>query len=109
MISIIIPAHNEQKNVKVTINEIYQALKLKKIKNFEIIFIDDCSSDKTFSYAKSLATNKKYKLKVFKNSYNLGWGGAVKRGIKISKKSMLFGYLAITVFITNNTLKLYQI
>ena len=86
MISVIIPAHNEQKNVKVTITQIYLALKYLKIKNFEIIFIDDCSSDKTYSYAKSISKKKKYNLKVLRNSINLGWGGAVKRGIKISKK-----------------------
>ena len=34
MISVIIPAHNEQKNVNVTITQIYKALKHLKIKNF---------------------------------------------------------------------------
>ena len=89
MISVIIPAHNEQKNVNVTITQIYKALKHLKIKNFEIIFIDDCSTDKTYIYAKLMANKKKYNLKVYKNSKNLGWGGAVKRGIKLSKQKYI--------------------
>ena len=89
MISVIIPAHNEQKNVNVTITQIYKALKHLKIKNFEIIFIDDCSTDKTYIYAKLIANKKKYNLKVYKNLKNLGWGGAVKRGIKLSKQKYI--------------------
>ena len=53
MISIIIPAYNEQKNVKITINQIYKALDHLKIRNFEIIFVDDCSTDRTYDLAKS--------------------------------------------------------
>ena len=86
MISIIIPAYNEQKNVKITINQIYKALDHLKIRNFEIIFVDDCSTDRTYDLAKSFENKKKYNLKVYKNNYNLGWGGAVKKGIKKSKK-----------------------
>ena len=51
MIGFIIPA-NEQKNVKPTINEIEKAIKFLKLKNCEIIFVDDCSTDKTLKIKK---------------------------------------------------------
>lgn len=105
MISIIIAAYNEEKNVKITVDQIYKALKYLKIRNFEIIFIDDCSTDKTLILAKSLSNKKKYNLKVISNYKNLGWGGAVKKGIKLSKKNTPHGFLEIMDFTLNNMLK----
>ena len=55
-LSVIIPVHNESKNIKKTINNLK---KLKKyIKNFNILFIDDFSKDDTFELLKKYS--KKY-------------------------------------------------
>ena len=89
MISFIIPAYNEQKNVKPTINEINKAIKFLKLKNFEIIFVDDCSTDNTLIIAKNINTKKKLNIKIIHNKENLGWGGTVKKGIKSAKKKFV--------------------
>ncbi len=54
-LSIVIPTYNEDKNLQLLISEI---VKSTKIKNYEIIVVDDNSSDKTYYIAQKL---KKYK------------------------------------------------
>ena len=49
MISVIIPAHNEEKYLMRTV----QSIKNQTFKNFEIIVVDDGSTDKTASVAKN--------------------------------------------------------
>jgi glycosyltransferase involved in cell wall biosynthesis len=89
MISFIIPAYNEQKNVKPTIGEIIKAVKFLKLKNYEIIFVDDCSTDNTLKIAKDLNNKKKLNIKIIHNKQNLGWGGTVKKGIKNARKKFV--------------------
>ncbi len=89
MISFIIPAFNEQKNVKPTINEIEKAIKFLKLKNCEIIFVDDCSTDKTLKIARKINYKKKLNIKIIHNKKNLGWGGTVKKGIRNAKKKFV--------------------
>ena len=63
-LSIIIPTYNEVDQLKYTIKKL-QSLK-KKIYNYELIFIDDLSSDG--SYNELIKFKKKYsKVKVYKN------------------------------------------
>ena len=45
-ISVVIPAKNEEENLKPLIEEIYRALT--GVANFEVIYVDDGSTDKTF-------------------------------------------------------------
>ena len=44
MLSIIIPAYNEEKNLHNTLNNLEEAINSKFI-NHEIIIVDDCSTD----------------------------------------------------------------
>ena len=55
MISLLIPAFNEEDSIKSTIENAKLLFKNLKIKNFEIIVINDGSTDKTAEYAKKLA------------------------------------------------------
>ena len=55
MISLLIPAFNEEDSIKSTIENAKLLFKNLKIKNFEIIVINDGSTDKTGEYAKKLA------------------------------------------------------
>lgn len=76
-ISIIIPAHNEEK----TLTEIVTRVMNAKIHNLEkeIIIIDNNSRDKTLQIALNISKNNKG-VKVFTEK-TLGKGAAVKRGI----------------------------
>ena len=52
MISLLIPAFNEEESIKGTIENAKLLFKNLKIKNFEIIVINDGSTDKTAEFAK---------------------------------------------------------
>ena len=46
-ISVVIPILNEEKNLKKLIKEISKVKIKMKLKNFEVLFVDDNSTDKT--------------------------------------------------------------
>ena len=52
-ISYVIPIFNEELNIPIIIKKIIEAFKKNNLKNFEIVFIDDGSSDKSVSIIKS--------------------------------------------------------
>jgi len=63
-LSIIVPVFNESKNIKKTIKNLS---KLKKVvKKFEIIFIDDFSTDNTFKIINNFSKKKAF-VKISKN------------------------------------------
>ena len=82
-ISFIIPCYNCEHYIKKNILRLYKKLKILKIK-FEIILIDDFSSDKTYVRLNELK-NKLPKLEVLKNSKNIGKSFSLIRGIKICR------------------------
>ena len=83
MISIILPAFNEEKSIRKTISLTREILRKNNISPFEIIIIDDGSSDNTFK----IALNEK--VKVIKNPHNLGYGISLKKGINAAKYETL--------------------
>ena len=70
MLSVIIPCYNEEKHVNKTFIEIFKALKNCKIKNYEIIFIDDGSKDTSLSIVKKIK-NKNKKIIIVKNKNSI--------------------------------------
>ena len=55
LVSIIVPTFNSIKFIKKTIGSILT----QTYKNFEIIFIDDCSNDGTYEFLKNFKKNSK--------------------------------------------------
>ena len=78
LLSIIIPAYNEE-NTLAEIVEIVLGVPLELKK--EIIIVDDCSSDNTFSIAEELA-GRFSGIRVLKNEKNSGKGFCLRRGIE---------------------------
>ncbi len=84
-ISVIIPAYNEEYRIIPTIDKIYTYLKNKKY-DFEIIVVDDGSTDRTVEMVK-----KQGLAKVIQNPGNKGKGYSVKHGmLKATKEWVLF-------------------
>jgi len=75
MVSVIIPAYNEESSIYSTINEVKNVLNSIDITQYEIIIIDDGSTDNT---AKEAATTG---IKIIINPHNMGYGFSLKRGI----------------------------
>jgi len=82
-ISFIIPCYNCENYINKNILRLYKKLKILKIK-FEIILIDDFSSDKTYLRLNELR-NKLPKLKVLKNYKNVGKSFSLIEGTKICR------------------------
>ena len=83
-ISVIMPMYNVEKYVGLAI----QSLLNQTFTDFEAIFIDDCSTDKTLEIAKSFNDPR---IKIVENENNLGTPGAVRNiGIEIAKGNYLY-------------------
>tara|TARA_Y100000389_G_scaffold14969_1_gene13230 strand:+ start:9297 stop:9977 length:681 start_codon:yes stop_codon:yes gene_type:complete len=85
-ISFIIPCKNEEDNIRDTVNEIIKSTK--NIPDYEIIIIDDCSSDKTNNIIKDLTKNNN-KIIQITNDLNLGYGGSFIKGYKVATKNYI--------------------
>ena len=84
MISVVIPAYNEEKSIGNTIKEIQKVMKKNKIyKNSEIIVVNDGSTDNTAKVA------EKFGAVVINNPSNQGYGFSLKRGIKQAKNETI--------------------
>lgn len=88
-VSIIIPCKNEEDNILNTINKLEN--KLSNI-NFEIIIIDDYSTDSTAKKIQKAAIEKQF-LKYFHNDKK-GLGGAINLGIQKSKEEFVCIFMA---------------
>ncbi len=77
MYSVVIPVFNEEANIQ----PLYQSLKsvMEKIGDYEIIFVDDGSTDSTFSQIKGLHSHDK-KIKCLRFRKNFGQTPALRAG-----------------------------
>tara|TARA_Y100000992_G_scaffold12386_1_gene7470 strand:+ start:543 stop:1268 length:726 start_codon:yes stop_codon:yes gene_type:complete len=103
-LSIIIPTFNEVKQLKYTIKKL-QSLK-KKIKEYELIFIDDFSNDGSYQQL-VLFKKKDSRIKIFKN-IKKGLGSAIKVGIKKSKKKYVCIFMCDLSDDVNDIYKYYK-
>jgi dolichyl-phosphate beta-glucosyltransferase len=83
-LSIIIPAYNEEKRIGPTLDKIHSFLKTKDYL-YEIVIVDDGSSDNTVKEAKKSSLFMENKLSVISNGTNKGKGFSVKTGILTAK------------------------
>jgi dolichyl-phosphate beta-glucosyltransferase len=84
LLSVIIPAYNEEKRLVRTLEKIYLYL-TSKGSDYEVIVVDDGSTDKTKEIALNSSLSKKGKLNFLRNEQNKGKGYSVKRGILTAK------------------------
>src|SRR5690606_7743915 len=81
-ISIVIPAYNEEGNIQIIIARLLDILE--KIGSFEIIFVNDGSSDSTLETLKTEAA-KDFRIQYISFSKNFGHQAALKAGIDYAK------------------------
>ena len=84
LISIIIPAFNEEGNVKELSNRIENVFKTINKYDYEIIFVENGSTDNTFNTLKDIKTNNE-KEKIIKLSINFKMDGGIAAGIQHSE------------------------
>lgn len=76
-LTIIIPAYNEEKGIKKSINSLINDCDMD---DFQILVINDGSDDKTGLYLKKIKG-----IRVINHPYNKGYGAALKTGIKFAE------------------------
>lgn len=101
-ISFIILANNEAKTVR---SEIENILKLRKKLKFELIIIQDGSTDGTYEILKSF---KKKNVKIFNKKKRIGYYNAFLKGIKLSKGNVIFFSDIGGKYNYNNFIKYYK-
>ncbi len=85
MISVVIPAYNEEGKLPSAIKKIREYLS-KKGHDYEIIVVDDGSSDKTSSCVQGIDTPN---VVLLKNEKNMGKGYSVRRGVLSAKGDLI--------------------
>lgn len=79
MLSVVIPALNEQETVASTVTRVTEALRTAGIDPFEVIVIDDGSSDQTGELARQAGAT------VIRHPHNVGYGRSLKDGIQAAR------------------------
>ena len=88
--SIIIPCFNEVEAIEQTINQILNTLAENSQHHWELIVVDDGSTDGTRERLNKLCNeNSKELFRVIFHSRNLGYGGALKTGIQRSRFDLI--------------------
>ncbi len=83
-LSYFFPAHNEAENIEALVDEALVGLK-RIADRFEIIAVDDGSSDGTGAIADRLATEHPGVVRVVHHPVNLGYGAAVRSGLAAAR------------------------
>lgn len=89
MISFVIPAFNESKGITKVVNGLKRAMHTID-KRYEILLVDDGSTDSTLQKAKDLEKRHNGIVRVFSYNKNRGKGFALKHGFEHSKGELIF-------------------
>ena len=79
-LSIIIPCYNEKHTIEIILKKIIQNLNNYKFLNYEILIVDDCSTDGTIQILKQLENDNK--IAIHFHDKNLGKGAAIHTALK---------------------------
>ena len=80
LVSIVIPAYNAEKYIEKTVRSVLRQTYI----DYEIVIVDDCSSDKTYSIVQDLAQEDK-RIKCYQNEKNQGVANTRNYAIAQSK------------------------
>lgn len=83
-LAIIIPAYNEEKAVRQVLEDLAGTLELQ---GAEILLVDDGSTDQTAREAKAVPG-----VRVLRHRRNVGYGGAIKTGVRATKREYICWY-----------------
>jgi len=87
MLSIVLPIYNEKENIKPLLDDFLEFFEKRGIA-FEILAVNDGSTDGTCEVLKKYASNKN--ISVIEHSHNLGYGAALRSGFKKARGDLIF-------------------
>jgi len=86
-VSVIYPAYNEERNIRVTIERSLDAMR-PLCRKFELLVVNDASTDETGAIATELAAAHP-EVRVIQNRKNLGQGGSIVRGFQDARYDLV--------------------
>jgi glycosyltransferase involved in cell wall biosynthesis len=87
-LSIVLPAYNEEANVEVAVNRARDVAS-RHCTDFEVIVVDDGSSDATAAIVEKLGIDDP-RIRLVKHEVNRGYGGALKSGFLAAEMDLVF-------------------
>ncbi|MBL9093943.1 MAG: glycosyltransferase family 2 protein [Planctomycetaceae bacterium] len=88
-VTILLPAYNEEKAIGHVLNEIVDALEREPL-HFEILIVDDASTDRTVEYAERFAaTCRRCPVRIVRRPENRGAGAARKVGVREARGDVI--------------------
>jgi glycosyltransferase involved in cell wall biosynthesis len=89
-ISAVLPALNEEENIEVATRRMAEVLGSLPLKDWEVIIVDDGSTDGTGEIADGLAAEDPTHVRVFHHSPNRGYAEALKTGFTGARHQLIF-------------------
>ena len=89
LITVLVPVFNEEKNVIFFYEKIKKIIKVEKNYQFEILFLNNCSTDNTFRNIKKISKFDR-KVKLISYSKNFGRNNSIFGGLKNSSGDYIF-------------------
>src|SRR5882762_4854201 len=84
MISFIVLAYNEEANIEAAIETVLKAARISELEGFEIIAVNDGSTDQTGAILAQLAVRHP-QIRIVVNEVNRGMGASVRRGLAVAR------------------------
>ena len=107
-ISIGLPCYNEEKNISNVIKKCILFIKKNKIKNWELLIVDNKSNDKTVEIVKQIISrNKSNKIRLIKNKENILYSGSSNKIIEKAKYDLIVIMDSDDQYLASDILKLY--
>ena len=88
-ISVVLPAYNEEENIRKSVETIFGFLK-EEFGDFELIVVDDGSDDRTYEILVSLKETLGNRLRLIRHQRNRGYGAALRSGLFSAQKDLVF-------------------
>lgn len=89
-LSFVIPVFNEEATVKPLSEKIFEVMTIEGIVNYEIVFVDDGSNDRSWINLRALVNQYPTKIKLIKLRRNFGKSAALAAGFRNSIGSVIF-------------------
>jgi glycosyltransferase involved in cell wall biosynthesis len=89
-ISVVLPALNEEENIETATRRVVDVLRSLRFKDWEIIIVDDGSTDRTGEIADQLVAEDPAHIRVFHHNPNRGYAEALKTGFENGRYQLLF-------------------
>lgn len=88
-VSVVLPAYNEEANIGAVVARALEVMP-GMVDEFEVIVVDDGSTDDTAEVARSLVTEHFPRVRLVSHARNEGYGAAIRTGFSYAKHELVF-------------------